>query len=58
MRAIISYQIATYSGTVEVSCSDDDDNEALISRARRQLRQRAGSLPFGYQSFLVVSRNA
>jgi len=57
MLAIIQYQIATYSGTVEVFFDDPDaDNDHLIARAKRQLRQRTGALPFGMEHFKVISR--
>jgi len=54
--ATVKYQIATYSGEVTVNCSEDDDNETIIARAKSQLRRRSGELPFGYQSFDVVDR--
>ena len=58
MRATIQYQIATYSGTVEVFFDDPDaDNDYLVARAKRQLRQRAGALPHGIEIFKVISRS-
>lgn len=56
MTATVKYQIATYSGTVEVDCDPDDDNEYIIAKAKVQLRRRAGSFPLGYQSFEVIDR--
>ena len=56
MTAIVKYQIATYSGEVEVSCDPDDDNDVIIAKAKRILRNRAGSLPFGYESWKVIDR--
>lgn len=56
--AVVHYSIATYAGDVTVTgCLPDDDDEAIIARARRILTSRsAGSLPFGAESWRVVSR--
>lgn len=55
--ATIKYQIATYSGTVEVNCLENDDNDFIIAQARKKVRRLAGgSLPFGYQSFKIINR--
>ena len=57
MIAKVKYQIATYSGTVVVNCSPDDENETIIARAKEKLRkQSGGSLPYGYESFEVIER--
>lgn len=58
MTALVKYQIATYSGEVEVSCDPDDDNEYIIRIARAIERRRrfGGSFPFGYESWKVVDR--
>lgn len=56
MIAIVKYQIATYSGTVEVRIDPDDDNDTVIARAKERLRREAGTFPMGYQSFKVVER--
>jgi hypothetical protein len=56
MIAIVKYQIATYSGEVNVPCDPDDDNDVIIAKAKRILRNRAGSFPFGYESWKVVDR--
>lgn len=57
MVATVAYQIATYSGTVEVYFDDENtENDDIIARAKRQLRQRAGAFPLGMQSFRVVDR--
>lgn len=59
MMATIQYQIATYSGTVEVFFDDPDaDNDYLIARAKQQLRQRTGTFPLGAETFKVISRSA
>lgn len=58
MIAIVKYQVATYSGKVEISCNSDEENEHIIARAKRIVtRQAGGSLPFGYESWKVVSRD-
>jgi len=52
----VDYQIATYSGTEAVyfNSSEDPDNEEIISKAKQQLRRKAGgTFPLGYQSFKV-----
>lgn len=54
--AIVKYQIATYSGEIQVNCDPDDDNEVVISKAKARLRRLYGELPFGYQSFSIVKR--
>lgn len=56
--AIVKYQIATYSGTVEVPCDENDDADYVIARARAELRRKVGSLPYGYHEFWVVRRGA
>lgn len=56
MTAIVKYQIATYSGEIEVLCDPDDDNDVIIAKAKRILRNRAGTFPFGYESWIVVDR--
>lgn len=56
MTATVKYQIATYSGEIDVPCDPDDDNDVIISRAKRILRRRAGEFPFGSESWKVVDR--
>ncbi len=57
MIAIVRYQIATYSGNVDVVFEDEDiDDEQLIGMAKMNLRRIAGTFPFGAQSFKVISR--
>jgi hypothetical protein len=51
--ATVEYQIATYSGSVEVPAYPNDDNDILIARAKAQLRRQTGPLPLGSQSFKV-----
>ena len=60
MIAKVSYHVATYSGEVDVFFQDPDaDNDHLIALAKKELRRQSGGapLPFGYQSFSVVSRS-
>lgn len=57
MRAVVKYQVATYSGEVTIPCDENDDNQHIIAKAKRYVTQRAGgSLPFGYESWKVVER--
>ena len=53
----VQYQIATYSGT-ETVCFNDEyapENDEIISKAKNQLRRKAGgSLPFGYESYKIT----
>jgi len=54
MTAKVHYQIATYSGYELVYNVDpNDENEHIIARAKKQLTQKAGFLPYGSQSFRV-----
>ena len=58
MIAIVKYQIATYSGEVQVNCNDNDEDEVIIAKAKRIVTQRSGgSLPFGYESWKVIERS-
>lgn len=58
MIAIVKYQVATYSGEVQVYCDENDEDEYIIAKARRIVIQKAGgSLPFGYESWKVVERS-
>lgn len=44
--ATVKYQIGTYEGTVRVRVDDGDDTDALITRAKRELRRRAGGASY------------
>lgn len=56
-KVSVRYHVATYSGTVDVFVDDDADDEHTVAKAKEQLRRRSdGSLPLGYQSFSVFSR--
>lgn len=58
MTATVKYQVATYSGEVQVNCNENDEDEHIIAKAKRIVTQRfGGSLPFGYQSYKVVNRD-
>ncbi len=57
--ATVKYQIATYSGEVEVHGIDEnDDNDHIIARAKAQLRRQSGgcSLPMAYESWKITDR--
>ena len=58
MIATVKYQIATYSGEVQVNCNENDEDECIIAKAKRIVTQRSGgSLPYGYESWKVVERS-
>jgi hypothetical protein len=54
--AIVEYQVATYSGKIEVRCDENETNDEVEARAKAQLSKQVGGLPYGYQSFRVVQR--
>ena len=57
MLATVKYQIATYSGTIQVDCSENDENEYIISKAKNILRrQSGGSFPLGCQYFEIANK--
>lgn len=55
MIKTVKYQIATYKGTINVNCHPDDDNQVIINRAKNLLIRQYGSLPFGYESFKIIT---
>ena len=58
MTATVRYQVATYQGEVIVNCNENDEDEYIIAKAKRIVKQRAGgSLPFCYESWKVVERS-
>lgn len=58
MIATVKYQVATYSGEVQVNCDENDSDDYIIAKAKRIVRQKAGgSLPLGYESWKVVERS-
>jgi len=56
---IVKYQIATYSGEVSVYFDDDydPDNDEIIAKAKRILRNKVGHFPFGYEKWEVIGQN-
>lgn len=56
--ATVKYHVATYEGEEKVfSVDPDDENEQIVARARQQVARKAGgSLPYGSESWEVVSR--
>ena len=57
MLATVKYQVATYKGQMQIECDPDDENEHIITKAKRIVIQRfGGSFPFGYESWKVVER--
>ena len=58
MIATVKYQVATYSGEVQVNCNENDEDDYIIAKAKKIVTQRAGgSLPFGYESWKVIERS-
>lgn len=58
MTATVKYQVATYSGTVRVVCDENEEDEYIIARAKKILRQRSGApLPYGYEHWKVIDRS-
>jgi len=49
----IQYSIGCYSGTVTVSCDENDENDVIIAKAKNILRKKTGPLPFGSESFRI-----
>ena len=56
-KCVVKYQVATYSGKIEVYCDENDDNDFIINKAKEILRRKVGALPFGYESFEIISRS-
>jgi hypothetical protein len=51
----VEYQIATYSGEIDLMVDENAENEHIIAQAKNILRkQSGGSLPFGSQSFNIT----
>jgi len=55
-RCVVKYQIATYSGEEVVFCDENTEIEDVIAKCKRQINRKYGPLPFGYQSFKIISR--
>ncbi len=54
-RCVVKYQIASYSGEEIVYCDENDENEVIIAKCKRQL-SRGTPLPFGSESFKIIER--
>ncbi len=55
--ATVKYQIATYSGTIKIPYNDDRDDDWILAKAKKILRQKSGPFPFGFQSWKITERN-
>ena len=53
MVRTVKYQIGQYSGTVTVNCNEDDDNDTIIAKAKRQLKNY-DTLGMAYRSYKVI----
>jgi hypothetical protein len=55
----VQYDVGTYTGEVMIYGVDpNEDDETIVARARKLVTRNAGgSLPFGAQSWKVVSRS-
>lgn len=55
-KFVVAYQVATYSGEIDVYFNDDEDpeTEEVLGKAKRQLTRNSGPLPFGYQRFKII----
>lgn len=54
MKYRVHYQIATYSGVVEVEADQDDDRDQVIALAEAKLKRLAGDLPaWGARSYRI-----
>lgn len=51
----VHYQIATYSGTIDVRASVDAEHDHIVACAKAELRRRGGgaALPFGAEWFRI-----
>lgn len=57
MIATVKYQIATYTGEIQVNCEPNEEDEFIIAKAKRILRiHSGGSTPFGSESWKVLNR--
>lgn len=50
----VSYCIGEYGGTLHVTAHEDEENEAIVARARKTLQRLAGPLPSGAESWKIV----
>jgi hypothetical protein len=57
MISTVEYRIGTYTGRVEVTDVDpDDDSDHVCARARRILERRSPGLPFGAETWIETER--
>jgi len=59
--ATVKYQVATYSGTVEVECTEKTSKSEILKKARDIINRKFGGsivpyLPFGYHHFSILSK--
>ncbi len=54
-RCVVKYQTASYSGEEVVYCNENDENELIIAKCKKQL-SRDLPLPYGSQSFRIIER--
>ena len=59
-KAIVKLYIATYAGeeyVVEVPCEKDDEDEIIIAKAWKKLKEEeGGSLLYGHRSAEIIKR--
>lgn len=58
MRYVVKYQIATYSGEIEINADEGDDRDTLIAIAERKLTRIGGTLPIGHRSYRFERKEA
>lgn len=58
--AKVKYQVATYRGTAYVNCEENDEDEVIIAKAKKQIQTSCHGIPapMGYEHWKVVTRNA
>jgi len=56
MIAVVKYQLATYSGTIRISCKENDEDKFIIAKAKKILRWKTGGFPLGSESWKIIKR--
>lgn len=59
MSATVKYQVGTYEGTIQVPSDSDDDDDVIISRAKRKLFSPSGimyGMGMCYEHYEIVDR--
>lgn len=56
MLSTVKYQVATYSGVIQVNSTPNESSDSVEARAKQMLIQRTGSLPYGFERFTEVNR--